>query len=247
MSYKTEPIKRKYENGPMDGVRDSHPCFATAGFHKVSGGHPLFGSVVNHEHGHVSFTVHQCERYHSYSTDKYFNKGAPLIEIAMTESQFANLMTNWNMGEGTPVTLKHITDGDRRVSVPQLPVEHESEAVRAEVEFKEKLKQTHVKFEESKRELLEILDKKGAINKKDRNQIRGIVTTLERWFKDSAPYSVHTFVECADRTVSKAKVEIESFVTRLIHKTGLDHLKSMGKLTGFSGEKELQAGEKEDA
>ena len=229
----TQPIDREYVNGALGGVTDKHPCFGMINVRRVNGGGlPLFGSVVNHENGYVSLTISKCERNHSFSNDNYFGKDR-LIEIAMTESQFVNFITNWNMGEGTPVTLKNIREG-KSTQVPGLPIDHESAATRAENDFKETLASTMVAFDAKKKELLEVLDKKGTINKSDRAQIAGIITVLERWFKDATPYSMHTFVEGADKTINIAKAEIEAFVTRIINKTGLDALQSMGKLTGFS-------------
>jgi len=224
--YKSEPIKREFDNsGVREEIRETHPCFGSAQLTRRSGAAVLFGSVVKGHAGYVVLTICRAERQHSYSKDTVYPR-EQLIEVSMSEAQFAELITTWNRGEGVPVTLNRIREGDF-VSVPAIDTEEEAETERARALFKERMEVTARQFFEARDQLFEILDKKGAINKKDRDKIRDIFWRVNRWLVDEAPYATNTFVEATERAVQKAKTEVDAFVTRVIHKTGLDAIKSM--------------------
>ncbi len=231
MTRKFEPVTRERETAPFEGIKETHPCFGMARLSRVQGCSDLFGSEIDGAQHYITLTITRAERHHDYGQDRLFGRES-LIEVAMSESQFASLITNWNMGEGTPVTLERVRNGKQEM-VPGLERTDDSETARAEHVFNDRMSETLEEFKEAKGELHEILDKKGTIGKKDRERIRAIFWRVDKWFNDAAPYAANTFVEATERAVQKAKTEIDAFVTNVIHKTGLDALKTM-RLKGDS-------------
>jgi len=228
---KYQDIKREREKPPFDGYRETHPCFGMANLSRVQGSLDLFGSVVEGRHGYITLTISRTERSHSYSQDNYYGK-QELIEVAMSESQFAELITTWNRGEGIPVTLLRVSDTPVK-EVPRISRQDQTETERAEDLYRDNMSDAVNEFKGSRDELYEILDKKGAINKSDREKIRKIFWRVDKWFTGGAPYAVKTFCEATERAASTAKIEVEAFVNSIIHKTGLDALKTL-KLQGTS-------------
>lgn len=226
MPMKYEPVKREREKPPMEGFIETHPCFGMANFSRVSSsGTDLFGSVVQGKRGYVTLTISRVERHHDFSRDRLFGLET-LIEVGMTESQFAELITNWNTGEGVPVTLMTTREGEANW-VPGLERQDESEGSRARANLESQLGERMEEFKGSFDVLNEILNKKGGINKGDRKKIRDIFWSVDCWFNSSAPYAVTTFAEATERLTQKAKTEVEAFVNRVIRKTGLDALSTM--------------------
>ncbi len=220
-----EDIKRTRQEHPFEGYTESHPCFGTARLSRAQGSANLFGSVMHGAQHFVSLTISRAERHHEYSSDSYYDRDE-LIEVWMTNDQFAELITTWNMGNGVPVTLRRVRDGKLK-SVPEIGGDDESESKRAEDLFNDKLSDVVAEFRNNYDALKEILNKKGAINKVERAKIEKIFWSVERWFDDSAPFACSTFVKSTERIVSKAKREVDAFVSGVIHKTGLDALKSL--------------------
>ncbi len=234
MSYKEEPIKERRDKGPMGGTWEEHPAFGVVSLSRISGGGGvMFGSVVNHS-GYIALRIRRCQRQHDYGQDTLFAK-EHLIEVGMTEAQFAELITTWNQGEGCPCTLKQIGSE----TVPNIPAEQEqSQSDRAKKDFEMTAGEYLGKFREARKQADEILDKK-SINKGDRERLRWIMDGMGRLFTDAAPFAVEQFVGLAERQVARAKTEIDAFVTNVIRKTGLEALKGT-KLIG-DGEEDKDA------
>ncbi len=242
-----EEVKRTYVDGCMDRITEEHPCFGAINISRVSGSANLFGSVTNNSQHFIRLTISTATLSHSFGQDHvYSDRG--IVEVHMTEAQFANMITSWNMGEGTPVTLARMRNGDKYECVPSLPSNAAKEAERAQDHFKHDMEKRMERVSSEMEEARKILAKKGAINKGDREKLGSAFSSVERWFKDAAPYSVHTFIESTERTMQKAKLEIDAFVTSIINRTGLNALKTMKLKAGDKGidAKELEGKKSDD-
>jgi len=222
---KYQEVKRERQAQPLGGYKESHPCFGMARLSRVQGTIDLFGSNVKGRNGFTTLSISQADRLHDYSQDRCHGR-KELIEIAMSESQFAEMITTWNQGEGIPVTLLRTSDGPLK-NIPRIPQQDQTETERAENLFREETSDAVKGFRSSKDALNKILNKKGAITKGDRIQIEKIFWKVDQWLTDNAPFAVQTFGEATERAVSKAKVEVEAFVSNIVRKTGLDALQKL--------------------
>ena len=86
--------------------RVKHPSFANLyiGRSQSSGKVALFGSSIKH-HDIINLRISPAFMDRDLNYDRYYAENLPYIEIAMSQSQFAQAITSLNMGAGVPVTL----------------------------------------------------------------------------------------------------------------------------------------------
>jgi hypothetical protein len=139
----------------------------------------------------------------------------------MSEAQFAEMITSWNMAEGTPVTIDNI-EGN------QIPMIDQEEMCvdRVRDDFIRNSETNVQNIRKAKREVSEILEKK-SLTKADRDRIREAIRKVEAWTIDSAPYFSQLFEEAAERTVSAAKVEINTFVNNAAMIVGMEQAQKL--------------------
>ena len=86
----------------------SHPSYGSVVLTRASGHQRLFGSPFRHQH-FITFEIHRAVDQRSLSNTRTFHRGLPIIEVRMSEAQFARFITSGGNGEGTPCTLSFVT------------------------------------------------------------------------------------------------------------------------------------------
>jgi len=89
-----------------DGTVTRHPAFAQISASRVSSGGPgvpLYGSDFNHQH-FVSITIRSSEERRDLNHYWHFG-GRDLIEVHLSEAQWATFVSSMNVGMGVPCTL----------------------------------------------------------------------------------------------------------------------------------------------
>lgn len=104
-------MTRKYtpptvEPDDMHGQKFSHPSYAVVQISRVSGAAELFDSSISHQH-YITMRICRATKHGDGSHDFIF-AGERLIEVAMSETQFARVITSMNMGSGAPCTLQYL-------------------------------------------------------------------------------------------------------------------------------------------
>lgn len=110
MTTETTPIESADEYG-----YESHPAWALIGAHRVTGGAALFDSDVKHQH-YVTVTLSRAKRKRDLHRD-WFHPGEEIVEVAMSEAQWAAFVSSMNSGTGVPATLTW----DRTREDPRVP------------------------------------------------------------------------------------------------------------------------------
>jgi hypothetical protein len=227
-------VERTADNAfGKEGIRERHPAFGMIGIYRTNGQRHLFGSPLEKHQNYVTIRAHRAERLRSgVGYDHYFAR-KQVIEIALSEAQFAQLITSWNSGEGVPCTLDWIAGEGM---LPDWPDEdHTSDTARVREEFKDRIADVRKKMVSSINLMEGLLEKKGALTKAEKDQIRFGMTAVQRLLDDTGPFMAEQFVEATEGTVQKAKTEIDAFATRVIQQTGLDALREMRVLGLESG------------
>lgn len=195
----------------------SHPSYGMVAMNKVTGTRRnLFGSALK-EHGTtVRLAIKQGHRVHSSSgADFYHGTGRPLIEVELSASQFAQLITSMNVGDGVPCTIL----GVQGEIIEQAP-EVETETDRVRNSFAKKIKDISEKIEKHAVLLDSILEKK-TVSAFDKREIKKIFKNFVTDIKDNMPHIFEMFEESADKVVLHSKQEVESFVNQMITITGI--------------------------
>ena len=201
-----------------------HPSYGLVSFSRLScggGREKLFCSSILHHFTTVKLTIHEAELTHDLCYDSVFpNK--QIVEVELSAAQFAELLTTMNMGSGVPCTIRW------REGVGQVepPPDDEIEIDRVHESFKANMAERIEWLLGKRRELGEILKKK-AIGKQDRVEIEHIIEGVIAEFRSSAPFAVDEFSEATEKIVTAAKAEVDSFVTQVVQKTGLEQLQAM--------------------
>lgn len=208
----------------------SHPSYGVAQFSRRSSSRnkPLFGSSIGHSQT-IILTINRAHGVRStdLSYDSYFAR-EQLIEVEMSATQFAELLTSMNYGSGVPVTIRQF-DKERPEDPP-----YESKRAQHSQEFRKAMHEKAERFKEGEARLQELL-KKPKLSKADKNEMDLLFRTLSTAFTSSMPYFEGTFQEQMDKTVTEAKGEIEAFITNAVQKTGLTALQKEGKMLGLEG------------
>ena len=156
----------------MQETINKHPSYGMLSFHRVHGAAtPLFGSSIQHRDT-IRLTLKEGEVKRSLNTDWYFG-GKRLFEVEMSLSQFAELITSLNMGDGIPVTILSTEKQGKIESCP-----FESKAELHQKEFQEHLKKTYEKSRALIRKVKERFSDKKALTKKEKEEILSTLTTL---------------------------------------------------------------------
>ena len=118
-------------HGSRDATRTTHPAFAQITASRVSGHSILYGSDFDHNH-YVTISISRSELCRNLSNDWYHSR-EELIEVALSEAQWATFVSSMNQGSGVACTLQHFNGK----MIPQLP-----ETVNRKAQFNGDLKET---------------------------------------------------------------------------------------------------------
>lgn len=224
-----EEITTKHEKGPGNETTEvqSHPAFGQISLSRSSGGSgALYGSDFDHHH-RITLRVSTSTVRHRSGTDWYHGSHfADILELDMSEAQFATFITSANMGEGSPCTLRSIQNR----AIPDLPrPRSRTDQFGAEM----------IKIvQESLDRLQGITDKIDEMNlpKTKAAALKHEVRVAHDLLKSNTPYIAGRFDEHMEVTVEKAKMEVQGFMAGMAQAAGLDALAgSAAPITLLSG------------
>ena len=212
-AYKAKGLER------IEEVKE-HPSFGLVGLSRrtSSGVTPLFGSNIQHQHT-ITLTIKRAENNRHLNRD-WFHGREQLIEIELSGSQFSELITSFNMGDGVPCTIRQI--GNK--SLPDPPYENPIDIFQKE--FASKMNNLGIECQSLIEDCLKMLKEKATIGKADRDFIAKSIASLMQQIQSNVPFVAEQFNESMNKTVSQAKTEIETFVTNKMISIGIDVTKT---------------------
>lgn len=190
----------------------THPAYAQIGASHVSGGISLYGSEFKHQN-YVVLRIARSEMNRSLSNDWPFER-EELIEVAMSESQWAQMVSSMNRGSGTQCTIQRIGTE----AVPQIP------------HPERKLDQFKREASEADKQSLEWIDELIAdieaskLSQKQKDDFTHRLGIIRGRTMSSLSFVLAQFGEHMENTVNKAKTEISAFANAMLVKTGLSKL-----------------------
>lgn len=229
-----KPVPATITKTDRDETVEKHPAYGMVRVSRVCGAsdRPLYGSSISH-HNTIRLTVMEGERKRNLS-EHWYHDGPMIVEIEMSPTQFADMLTNMNNGCGVPCTLLWREKGG---PVPEME-KHESDRKLVQQEF-----DAHVK---TAMDALSALVKKAqeiAANPKptkaDREEYANLAQLIQREIVSNMPFIASQFNESCDKLVKEAKGEYEAAVMTSILSLGLDAFKD--KLLAMSPTVEVDA------
>lgn len=216
MSFKStrpgvEPITVTPTKGPggRDEEKLTHPAFGQIGIFRTSGKTHLYGSDFDHQYV-ITLRIHTSELHRHLSTD-WHHGGKELVEVQMSEAQFATMLTSMNMGTGSPCTIRRI--GDQ--FMPQLP-DPRSRSEQFGEEFRESVQESVQTLDD----LIADIDTLG-ISKKKADELKLRLRVARERVTGSATFVADRFEEHMEETVELAKVEVHGYAQHVLQRAGV--------------------------
>ena len=207
-------IRQEGDYTITDGIHGDtyhHPSFGMLSFSRAHGGHSnLFGSSIQHRD-----TIHMVLKEGTVSRDlneDWYLGGPEIVEVEMSQSQFAELITSMNMGSGVPCTIKFIK-GKGRIPEPDFINKREQ----ITNEFKERMDDKKASANKIYEEIKTLLDTKKSIGKGDRAAILRKIHSITNGLSSESNFMFRQFQEQMDKTITQAKGEIEAFAQNRIN------------------------------
>lgn len=199
---------------------EEHPSFGIIRASRQSNGVPqsLFGSAVKGGNT-ISITLSHAHHDRNLNHD-WIHDDEKIIEIEMSQTQFAEFMTSLNYGSGVPCTIRWYKN--ERIQGPP----YMSKTEQFQEGFKNKLHNIGVDLKKLVVEAIAMLKNKDYLNKSDREFVVNKIEMLVQEIQKNIPYVNDQFMEQIDKTVTEAKGEIEAYMNHVVQKTGLDALKN---------------------
>jgi hypothetical protein len=223
-------------SGHRTELRERHESFGLVGVNRITVGGSarsnMFGSHLDNHPTLFRFTVKRAVRLHTDLAYDRFHldheaERTQLIEFDLTATQFVELMTSLNVGEGIPCTLRYVL-GEEMEDVPH---EHETEAQNIARKFAAEMKDIAGSVKPLTDQVATIMAKT-SIGKGDRAEVVSLVSQIVRQFDDHAPFVMKQFVESTGRLVTAGKAEVEAYATSVIMAAGIEHLRQLKERGG---------------
>lgn len=182
-----------------------HPAYGFIKLSRTQGGNGLlFMSPLRHDH-RITIVIGEAEQIRSYNYDTYYPR-RHLVEVDMSEGQFAQFICNAYSSSGAPCTIRRSESGPRQpIEVPQLRSERYRDEAKATAQAAiDELRQLKAK--------LHVLAAK--LPQKSRDEIDRAVDSTTMKLSDRLPWIVQMIHEHMDKVVDAAKVEIEQYAAR---------------------------------
>ena len=187
-----------------------HPSYGMLSFSRChcGGEKALFGSSILHNNT-ITLTLREGEVDRHLNSDWYHGKKR-LFEVEMSYSQFAELISSMNQGDGIPVTIREVM-GERKEDCP-----FENKRMEFVNEFSQKVKDVQKICNDLINNTKKLFDTKKPLNKSEKENILAQLETIKREVDSNIPFIADSFNEQMDKTVLEAKGEVESFVQNKI-------------------------------
>ncbi len=202
---------------------ETHPSYGQAVFHRATGSvGKLYGSPLADHHSVIRLTISRSEMRHEYGRD-WRSQRDQLIEVTFSAAQFAELLTNMNVGEGVPCTIDFI-QGEGNIAPP--PADQEVEHEKVTKAFEGQVAGTAKLLRQNLIKLGELLEKK-TLNKEDKGKIYWMVEKALQDVESNAPFMLEQFGEASEKLVTSAKAEVAASTIAIIQKLGFEKLDDM--------------------
>lgn len=199
-----------------DAQRFTHPAFGQITVSRLSGATYLYGSDFKHSH-FIRVEIHPSVLDRHLAHDWYFQHGAPIISVDMSEAQWGEFVSSFGLGAGVPCTIV------RRDNAPVPGIPHRDEAQTHKAEAKAAVAAALQEIQN----VIDLIDITPGLTNKTRASLRGQAQQARRALDDHLPFVEESFLRRMEERVAKAKVEVEGWIGAQVRRLGIDAI--MGK------------------
>lgn len=202
-------MSRNIENPLVDeDGNETHPAFALIGASRISTSPPgatLLDSDIRHQHS-IIVRIKRAERRRDLNRD-WIHGREELIEVELSEAQWASFVSSMNTGDGVPATLRWTAEDKQ---VPGLPFQ--PRLAKSMREVRDASDKTFAAIAEA---LAEYEAHKTAANLRTLHfAVQNAGSSLE--------FAASSLTEHAENVVQRARADIEAFVVNKAHQLGVE-------------------------
>jgi hypothetical protein len=213
-----EPTITK-SDGPVTGTVERHPAFGAISVNRATfsgGGIELHGSDFQHRQA-ITITISQADLHRGLSQD-WHHPRERLIELILTEHQWASFVSSIAVGEGVPCTIYakglEYVPGIKRTR---------TRAGQFNQEMTGRLALARTKLTE----LADLIGVSGLSGKR-KHDLLMVLEAADRNIQDNLNFVAESFNEHMEEQVEKAKSEVHSHLQAAVRKLGLQALVERG-------------------
>lgn len=208
---------------------DRQPSYGMLLFSRVSGGNTnLFGSSVQHNQK-ICLTLKHGEVARELHNDWYRGRDT-LFEVEMSYTQFAELITAMNVGDGVPVTIRYIQGQGE-----QPPIQIVDKRAQFLAEFEKKNEESSQQVRNLIAQLKSIFETKKTLGAKDKESILNQLNYLDNAVSVNRNFALQQFDESMEKIATEAKGEVEAFVENKMTSLALAALAEQNELLDKHG------------
>lgn len=227
------------ENGKNDPMEEEgverHESYGMVGITRMTsnGAMPLFGSNLPEHPTVISLVVRPAERHFSLGRSWFYAKSQPLIEVQLSPHQYAEMLSNPNVGHGVPCTITSLNG--KRMARP--PVQ-KTTASRIRETFGASMRDMADQARKGAEAINKVLsESKLSVRAKD--EIKNAYFAATRFLtQENYDFALTSFNEAMQKTVVEAKQEVDAFIMHAVHETGIDALKQLALGAGTTSPQE---------
>ncbi len=197
---------------PVSETVEKHPAYAQIGASRVSGGAYLYGSDFDHQH-YLTITISRSELNRGLSNDRPHPR-EELIEVALSEAQWANFVSCLNQGSGTQCTLQHID----RVGIPQI-----EKPIQRQGQFKKEVKDRLQRATDELKALRKAIEE-SKLTGPGRKALFDHLIHVENDMNSNIAFVADQFGEHIEKVTEHAKIEVNAYIQQSISRAGLTAL-----------------------
>jgi hypothetical protein len=217
---------KEQERGELMGEwePETHPSYGFVQVSRCQGHSSLFGSPFRHQN-FMTLSIGRSTKHRSLGRDRHFGGiHGELVEIALSEAQWAHMVSSVGMGGGVPCTLRYV--GGK--SMEDCPEQADVERFHEDIERDTKLA---MKFMADAIGKMKALTEDKAPTKEKRREVLEALTSAQKQMIDSAPFVAKQLTEHMNEVVQAAKTEVESYVHATIVESGIQKLAEVNNKT----------------
>jgi hypothetical protein len=191
----------------------THPAFGQIAVSRRHGGRTaLYGSDFPAETV-IAVTLTGSTLYRGLSRDSAISDSKPIVELEMSESQWAAFVSSMNFGSGVQCTVRYVK-GDH---IPGFPLRDQKDEFASEMDSQSK--DAIAALQRAKEALLS-----SRISQRDANAVIEEIDTAIREIGVNAEYVQTSFGKHMEKRTERAKMEINAYAQRMIFDRGVESL-----------------------
>lgn len=207
-----------HDDGPLGGEIFAHPAYGQISASRVSGNAVLYGSDFYHQNA-VRICINTSTLRRSLSNDWPY-VGRELIEVELSEAQWAHFVSCMNTHEGSMCTLRYVA-GEQ---IPGLPAPQDKRGQFAS-EVAENIREAHARLREAQALLAE-----SGLSKAKQQAIAGKLSAAISEIGANTQFVSDQFGEHMEKTVQAAKIEVNAYAENALRAAGIKQLGGVAPL-----------------